>query len=111
MSTYLIQFNFSQANRKDVVANPQDRRPILGKLLESTGGKLQDMWFSWGEWDVVALAEFPADIDAKACAFAADALGGNSRVSITPLVSHDEGVKAMRMAHEVTSQHSAMAEA
>ena len=65
------------------------RRSAIEELMKSVGGKLEAFYFSFGESDVVALADAPSHADASAAALAVDA-GGGARVTTTVLLTPGE---------------------
>lgn len=106
MAKYLIQFTYSPASRAGLVANPQDRRPALSKVFEAAGGAVEDFWFSFGSWDGVIVADFTGETDTAAAAMAVGATGAFDQVSITQLIPHEEGVRAMQIAHKITGDYA-----
>lgn len=62
------------------------------------GGKLHGMWFTFGEYDIVALAEMPNAMTAAAFAMAIGSTGAMSSYRTTPLLTMDEAVEAMKKA-------------
>ena len=57
MSYYLVQASYGAAAYGAMVSHPQDRAAAVRPLIEKMGGKLHGMWLSFGEFDVVAIAE------------------------------------------------------
>jgi len=48
---------FTQDYTKGLIAAPEDREPAVRKLVESTGGKFINFYFTTGEYDFVLIAE------------------------------------------------------
>ncbi len=66
MATYLSQFSYSLDSVKGMVAKPQNRREAAEKVFAATGGRLLDMYFCFGDYDGIAIAEFPSNVDVAA---------------------------------------------
>jgi len=72
--------------------------------MEKLGGKLHGMWLTFGEYDLVAIAELPNAMTAAAFAMAIGAGGAMSSYRTTPMLSMDEAVQAMKTAGTVAYQ-------
>ena len=66
MPHYLLQWAFKDPQIKAMKDNPQDREPEARKVIEGCGGKLQSYFFAFGEYDGVAVCEFPDNESATA---------------------------------------------
>ncbi len=75
------------------------------QAVESLGGSLEGIWFAFGEYDIVALAQFPDNSSAAAFALAISATGATAATRITPLMTMDEGTDAMRKAATAADRH------
>ncbi len=100
MPSYLLQVAYTQQALSALIAAPQDRTPVLKKCLKNLGGKLVGSWFSFGEYDLVAVIEMPDNVSAAAWALATAAGGALKSVKTTPLLSVEEGLEALRKAPE-----------
>ena len=98
MPLYLGQVSYSQEGWAALVKNPQKRFEAVRPVVEKLGGKIRDAWFAFGEYDVVALFEFPDNVSAAAIAIAFAAGGACRAVKTTPLLTEEEGVEAMKKA-------------
>jgi uncharacterized protein with GYD domain len=58
-----------------LVASPEDREPVVRKLVESVGGKLLNFYFTTGESDFLLIAE-AEDAEALIAALLATAAAG-----------------------------------
>jgi uncharacterized protein with GYD domain len=101
MAHYLIQVSYSQGSVKALVEHPQDRSEVVRKTVESAGGKLNNLFFSFGEYDVALLAEFPTNQAAAAMALAVGATGSVSRYQTTVLFTPQEAVEAMNQSKKI----------
>lgn len=106
MATYLFQFSYSLESVKGMVAKPQNRREAAEKVLAVTGGRLLDMYFCFGDYDGVAIAEFPSNVDAAAASLAIGSSGAFSKVKTTVLIGMDESVQAMEKAGAASAAYT-----
>ena len=105
MSHYLYQLAYSQGAIKAMVANPSDREAAARKLIEALGGRLHNLFFAFGEWDVVCLIEAPDDKAMMACAAAVAASGTVSKTATTKLMSAADAMAAMAQAGKVIGSY------
>jgi uncharacterized protein with GYD domain len=71
-------------------------------LIEALGGKLHHLFFSFGDYDVVALCEMPDDKSMTAGSMAIAGPGAFSGGKITKLMSATDAMAAMTDAQKVT---------
>ena len=98
MALYLVQGSYSSSSVAAMVAHPTDRAAAIRTVLKRMGGKLQGMWFSFGEFDVVAVIELPDNVDAAAVAMAIGATGSVADYRTTPLLTTAQAKEAMEKA-------------
>jgi uncharacterized protein with GYD domain len=106
MATYLFQFSYSLDSVKGMVAKPQNRREAAEKVIAAAGGRLLDMYFCFGDYDGIAISEFPSNVDTAAASLAISSSGAFSKVKTTVLITMDESVQAMKKAGEVAAGYS-----
>lgn len=104
MAYFLVQASYGAPSVGAMVKNPQDRAAAIRPLLEKLGGKLHGMWLSFGEYDLVAIAEMPDSVTAAAFSMAVGAGGAMSAYRTTPLLTMNEAVDAMKKAGSVGYQ-------
>lgn len=100
MPYYMVQFRYSAAGMKAMVAKPQDREAAARTVFESFGGKMHAFFFAYGEHDGVTIVEFPDHEHAMASLMAVNAAGGVAGTTTTPLLTSAEATAAMRRAHD-----------
>src|SRR5262245_53697768 len=101
MPYFMTQVCYSQASVKAMTDNPQDRAAIIKKIVEEAGGKMHSMFYSFGEFDVVLIEEWPDAKSAAALSMAVGGTGAISRIVTTPLLTPEEGLEAMRAAKSI----------
>ncbi len=101
MPYYMIQASYTSEAWAAQIANPQDRLAVLGKMIESNGGKLHAGYYAFGEYDVVLIMESPDNETAASTMIAAAAGGAVSNLKTTVLLTNDEGQGAIKGASGV----------
>ena len=104
MPFYLIQASYAAPAIGAMIKNPQDRAAAIRPMVEKLGGKLDGLWFSLGEYDVVAIAETPDPVSAAAMSMAICSSGAMSAFRTTPLLTTAEAMDAMKQAGKIGYQ-------
>jgi uncharacterized protein with GYD domain len=104
MSIYMVQFAYTAEAWATLAKNPQDRSVPVRALMEKLGGKLVSLYYCFGEYDGVLLAELPDDTAAIATSLAAVSPGHVKAIKTTKLFTVEETMEAMRKAGSVTYQ-------
>lgn len=105
MPHYMTRWKYTSEQLKHLVNQPQDREEAARAMVEAHGGKLNAFYFSFGDYDGVAIIEAP---DNKTAAAALMALGaaGISGLSTTVLMTSKEAQEAMAKAGSVQSRYA-----
>ena len=98
MPQYLVQAAYTPEAWATLVKNPQDRIKAIAPAIERLGGKVQDGYLAFGEYDIVVVWEFPDNVTAAAFSAAASAGGSVKAFKTTPLMTMADAVKAMKKA-------------
>ena len=98
MAHFLVQVSYTPEAWAAMTKNPQNREDAIRPVVEQMGGKLEAFYLSFGDYDVVAIASFPSNVDAASFAIGASAAGAIKAFKTTPLLSPNEAVDAMRSA-------------
>ena len=98
MPSYLVQASYTSEALASLIKNPQNRMEIVRKTAENLGGKLVAGWMSFGDYDIVMIAEMPDHVSAAAIALAAAAGGSLKAIKTTPLLTAEEGLAAVKKA-------------
>jgi uncharacterized protein with GYD domain len=98
MARYLFQASYTSEAWAAQVSNPQNRIDAIRPVIERLGGRLECAYLSFGDYDVVVIAEMLDHISAAAFSLAASAGGGVKAVKTTPLMTVEEGIEAMKKA-------------
>ena len=67
-------------------------------MVEKAGGRLEEFYLSFGDFDVVCIVDLPDNTSAAAVSIAASAGRGLRAIATTPLLSVTEGIGALQQA-------------
>ena len=98
MPYFLFQWTYKDPAVKAMLESPQDRPEELRKAVEGFGGKLHQFFYAFGEYDGIAITEFPNNESCAACSLMLSGAGGATALRTTVLLSAEEGQGAMRKA-------------
>ncbi len=98
MALYMTQFSYTGEAWTALAKQPADRRAGLQTLLDRLGGRLVELYYSFGEYDGVVLFEAPDDVAAVAGLVAALGPGHIKAIKTTKLVSVEDTMEALRRA-------------
>jgi uncharacterized protein with GYD domain len=98
MPYYLQQVAYSIEGWNALLKKPQDRIEAVRPTIEKLGGKIENAFFTFGEYDVVLIVQMPTNVDVTAIAMAFAAGGACKSIKTTPLLTIDEAVEAMKKA-------------
>ena len=98
MAYYMVQAAYSAESIAAMVKKPEDRAAAIVPVIEKLGGKLEGLWFCFGEYDIVGISQMPDNVSAAAFAFAVSQSGKLKSVRTTPLMTSAEAMKAMKKA-------------
>ncbi|MGE0405956.1 MAG: GYD domain-containing protein [Candidatus Korobacteraceae bacterium] len=98
MPYFLHQIAYTSEGWAALAKKPQNRVEAVRPAFEKLGGKIESAFFSFGEYDIVIISQFPDQIAAAAMAVAVGAGGACKSVVTTPLLTAEEAVQAMKKA-------------
>ena len=74
--------------------------------MEACGGRLESIYYSLGEYDIVLIMDMPDDEAAAAVSLTASAGGSLRAGQTTKLLTVEQGLSAMRKANEAGSSYT-----
>ena len=98
MARYMVQFSYSSEAVSDLIKNPQDRAATVRAMIEGWGGRLESFYFTFGDYDGVAIVEAPDNVTMAAVSMAVTSSGAFNTFKTTVLISMDDAMEAMRKA-------------
>lgn len=105
MSHFMLRWQFKDDVAKALVGKPQDRTGPARTLVESFGGKMHHYFFVFGDYDGLAICEFPDNTSVAACSLKAMSTGAFTRFETTTLLTAKEAESAMKQAHDTRSEY------
>lgn len=100
MAYFLLQGSYTAETWKTLVQNPVNRIEAVRPSIEKLGGRVENSFFAFGEYDVVLILKMPDNVSAAAFSLAVAAGGAFKAHQTTPLMSMEDGVEALRKAGE-----------
>jgi uncharacterized protein with GYD domain len=104
MALYLVQAAYTAEALATMAKNPQDRTIPISELMQKLGGRSLGIYYCFGEYDIIAIAELPDDSAASAFALAAISPGHLKAYKTTKLFTVEETMEAMRKAGSLAFQ-------
>ena len=98
MAIYMFQGAYTSEAWAAQIRNPQNRVELVRPVIEGQGGKLLSVYYAFGEYDVIAIVEFPDNVSAAAVTLALAGGGAFKAQKTTVLMSIEEGLEGMRRA-------------
>ena len=98
MAHFLLEVAYTPETWKALVNNPQDRSAAIRPVIEKLGGTIENVWFSFGDYDAVVIMQMPDNVSAAAFSLAVAAGGAVRAHKTTPLLTIAEGIEAMKKA-------------
>lgn len=107
MPTFISTGRFSAEAAKGLVAKPEDRAKVVGKMMEAAGGKLLQYYFTTGDRDFLIIGEAKDGADAVAMALATASMGAVSDVQTIRAWTSAEFVSIAKKAGKLTKAYHA----
>jgi uncharacterized protein with GYD domain len=101
MPRYMIQGGYAAEAWAGMVQKPEDRTGVVRAAAESLGGKLESIYFTFGQDDFVVIVEMPDNVSAAAISIAVGATGRYRNLRTIPLITPDEMVRSLQSAGKV----------
>ena|SRR3989442_703859 len=98
MPYYMMQVSYTSEAWGNILANQQNRLEMVKPVVDKLGGKIENGWMCFGDYDLIAIIQMPQNVDAAAFSLAACAGGALKAIKTTPLLTMEEGMQAMQKA-------------
>ena len=98
MPHYMLQVGYTSGAWGAQIKDPANRVEQVRSAIAGHGGKIETAYYTFGEYDLVAIIEFPDNVSAASFSLAASAGGAVSAIRTTPLLTLDQGIEAMKKA-------------
>ncbi len=103
MAMYMYQAAYSRDAITNLVNNPQNRTDAIKKVCESMGGTMIGCWMTFGEDDILVIADMPNDEAMAAVALAVAASGATAKGKSTKLLTMEQALSAMNEANKTVN--------
>jgi uncharacterized protein with GYD domain len=100
MAWYMIQASYTPEAWAAQIKNPTDRIAAVAQMLAPLGLTFEHYWYSFGDYDLVIIAQGPGNVEASAGVLAAYSGGALKSIKTTVLMTADDGIAAIRKASE-----------
>ena len=97
MPYYMLQTTYTSEARSAQSRHPDNIIERANVVAENLGGKIENIFYSLGDYDVLVIVELPDNVSASAAIVAVTAGWATKEAKITPLMSVEEGIEAMKM--------------
>jgi uncharacterized protein with GYD domain len=101
MPTYITQGRYTRDAVKGMIVKPEDRADAVARLLSKVGGRLISYYLTFGEYDFLAIAEAPNDVQMAAALLAAGSGGGVTDLRTTIALTSIEAKGALAAASDL----------
>ncbi len=101
MGYYMVQVTYKPETWAALIKNPQNRIDAVRPAVQELGGSIIGAWYSFGQYDVVAILQLSDHVSAAALSMAFSAGGASTAVVTTPLLTVDEWIQAMGKAGKI----------
>ena len=90
MSKFLMQVSLTQDGVRGLAKDGgSKRKQVVERFFASVGGKLEALYFAFGDTDVFAIVDFPDNVSAAAISLAGNG-AGQANVRATVLITPEE---------------------
>jgi uncharacterized protein with GYD domain len=103
MAHYLLQAAYTNESWGAQIREPKSVVDRLRPAVDKVGGRIETIYYSFGEYDVLVICELPNDEAAAALSLAFSAGGAVKAFKTTPLLTVDQGISALKKASDVAA--------
>jgi uncharacterized protein with GYD domain len=90
MAKYLFEAKYTVDGMKGVMKEGgSKRREAADQAIRSVGGRLESLYYAFGDHDVVGIVEFPDQASATALSTVINS-SGTTMIKLTPLITVEE---------------------
>lgn len=101
MPIYITQGRYTRDAIKGMIVRPEDRAEQVSRLMTKVGGRLIGYYVTFGEYDFLAIADVPNDVQMAAALFAAASGGGVTDLRTTVAMTAIEAQGAFAAASDI----------
>lgn len=101
MPLYMVEFSYTPEAWAGLIRSPENREETVSRILKDAGGKLHNLWYTFGENDGFALIEAPDNTTAGALSLAITSSGSFRKFETHVLMTQGELLEALEKAADV----------
>lgn len=105
MAYYMLQVAYTSKAWGSQVKDPQSVMERTRPVTEALGGSIESTYYTFGEYDLVMIVQFPDIVSAAALSMVASAGGAVRGFKTTPLLTVEEGMEAMEKAKVKSAEY------
>ena len=91
MPIYITQGRYTREAIKGMIVRPEDRADAVSRLLSKAGARMISLYFTFGEYDFLLIAEAQSETQIAAALLTAASGGGVTGLRTTLAHDHDRG--------------------
>lgn len=101
MPIYITQGRYTRDAIKGMLIKPEDRADAVSRILAKAGGRLIGYYVTFGEYDFLAIAEAPDNVQMASVLLAAGSGGGVTDLRTTVAMNSTEAKGAFAAASDL----------
>lgn len=105
MPIYITQGRYTREAIKGMIVRPEDRADAVSRLLAKSGGRMIGLYFTFGEYDFLLIAEAPSETQIAAALLAAASGGGVTGLRTTLAMTAIEAKGAFAAAGDLVRSY------
>ena len=106
MAHYLIEVGYTPQSWSSQIDNQSNVVDRITPAVKSCKGKIECMYYAFGESDLVGIIDFPTPEDAAAFGLAVTSSGALRSYKTTPLLTVAQGIESMKRAVDVRATYT-----
>lgn len=107
MAHYLIEASYTAQSWSTQIDKPGNAVDRITPVIAACGGKLECLYYTFGDRDVIGIGDFPTPEAAAAFSLVIGSSGATEMFRTTPLLSIDQGIESLRLAGDARSKYAA----
>jgi uncharacterized protein with GYD domain len=109
MATFVTQARFTNDGLNAMIAAPQDRAEVIGRLIAQVGGKLTACYLTSGDYDILLIFEAPSYEDTVPALIVAAAESGIADLKTVTALTSSEMKSAFVKAGSIAGSYRSVA--
>lgn len=106
MAHYMIEVGYTPESWNAQIDKKGNVIERITPAVNACGAKIECLYYSFGDVDLVGIIDFPTPEDAAAFALAVGASGALRTYRTTPLLTVEQGISSLRKADEIRKVYS-----